>query len=95
MSSGLLVFLIAVGVVAFFVVGMSLTLIFKGHYIDSEIGDNKHMKARGIRCTSQEMRREEALLRGDVKAAEECLSDCGSCTLGSCENQETKTKKQA
>ena len=31
MSSGWLIFLIAVGVVAFFVVGMSLTIIFKGH----------------------------------------------------------------
>ena len=33
MSSGWLIFLIAVGVVAFFVVGMSLTIIFKGHYM--------------------------------------------------------------
>lgn len=47
MSSGWLIFLIAVGVVAFFVVGMSLTIIFKGHYMESEIGENRHMKARG------------------------------------------------
>ena len=56
MSSGWLIFLIAVGVVAFFVVGMSLTIIFKGHYMESEIGENRHMKARGIRCASQQLR---------------------------------------
>ena len=68
MSSGWLIFLIAVGVVAFFVVGMSLTIIFKGHYMESEIGENRHMKARGIRCASQQLREEEAALRGDSSA---------------------------
>ncbi|RHO70481.1 hypothetical protein DW082_07730 [Alistipes sp. AF48-12] len=47
MSSGLLIFLIAAGAVAFFVIGLSLTIIFKGHYMDSEIGENRHMKKRG------------------------------------------------
>ena len=65
MSSGWLIFLIAVGVVAFFVVGMSLTIIFKGHYMDSEIGENRHMKKRGIRCAAQQMRAEEENLRGE------------------------------
>ena len=68
MSSGWLIFLIAVGVVAFFVVGMSLTIIFKGYYMESEIGENRHMKARGIRCASQQLREEEAALRGDSSA---------------------------
>ena len=67
MSSGWLIFLIAVGVVAFFVVGMSLTIIFKGHYMESEIGENRHMKARGIRCASQQLREEEAALRGVLR----------------------------
>ena len=75
MSSGWLIFLIAVGVVAFFVVGMSLTIIFKGHYMESEIGENRHMKARGIRCASQQLREEEAALRGDSSA------DDGACLL--------------
>lgn len=78
MSSGWLIFLIAVGVVAFFVVGMSLTIIFKGHYMESEIGENRHMKARGIRCASQQLREEEAALRGDSSA------DDGACSGGSC-----------
>ena len=76
MSSGWLIFLIAVGVVAFFVVGMSLTIIFKGHYMESEIGENRHMKARGIRCASQQLREEEAALRGDSSA------DDGACSGG-------------
>ena len=37
MSSVLTVIIVAVAAVAFFVLAMSLTLIFKGHHIDSEI----------------------------------------------------------
>ena len=87
MSSGWLIFLIAVGVVAFFVVGMSLTIIFKGHYMESEIGENRHMKARGIRCASQQLREEEAALRGDSSADDGACSggSCSSCTVVSCD----------
>ena len=87
MSSGWLIFLIAVGVVAFFVVGMSLTIIFKGHYMESEIGENRHMKARGIRCASQQLREEEAALRGDSSADDGACSggSCSSCTVASCD----------
>ena len=76
LSSGMLVFLVAVSVVALFVVGMSLTIIFKGHYMDSEIGTNRHMQQRGIRCASQQIREEEAALRGE--------STGEVCTDGSC-----------
>lgn len=34
-----------------------MTIIFKGHYMESEIGENRHMKARGIRCASQQLAR--------------------------------------
>lgn len=84
MSSGMLIFLIAVGAVAFFVIGMSLTIIFKGRYMDSEIGDNKHMKKRGIQCAAQQMRAEENVLRGEC-ATEGCdAAGCASCTVGDC-----------
>ncbi len=53
MSGTWVVILFAIGFIALFVLGMSLTLIFKGHNIKSEIGDNEHMKARGIKCTAQ------------------------------------------
>ena len=41
MNATLTIILIAVGAVGFFVLAMSLTLIFKGHHIDSEISTNK------------------------------------------------------
>lgn len=85
MSSGLLIFLIAVGAVAFFVIGLSLTIIFKGHYMDSEIGDNQHMKEKGIQCASRQIRAEEAALRGEPMPDETCSSGgCSSCTTGEC-----------
>lgn len=77
MSGVLLLFLISIGAVAFFVLGLSLTLIFKGRPIDSEIGDNRHMQKRGIRCTASQFHEEEALLRG--KEAGDGLYTCASC----------------
>ena len=77
-SSGMLVFLIALGAVGLFVLGMSLTIIFKGHYMDSEIGTNRHMQERGIRCASQQIREEELSLRGTPN------SDCASASCVSC-----------
>ena len=44
MPTWLIVFLFALGAVALFVVGMSLTLMIKGHNIDSEISTNKNMQ---------------------------------------------------
>ena len=56
MASWGIVLLASVGAVALFVVGLSLTLICKGHHIDSEIATNKHMQRLGIRCTVEEAR---------------------------------------
>ena len=41
MSNWIIVILCAVAAVALFVAGMSLTLMLKGHHIDSEISTNK------------------------------------------------------
>ena len=84
MSSTLLVILIAVVLVAFFVVGMSLTLIFKGHNIKSEISDNEHMKERGIKCAVQ-----ETLELDGKKSEEDCLG-CSAGNCGSCDSIMTK-----
>ncbi|MDR2890663.1 MAG: hypothetical protein LBV18_03545 [Alistipes sp.] len=54
MESWLVILLFAVGAVLFFVVGMSLTLMIKGHHIDSEISTNANMRARGITCAVQD-----------------------------------------
>ena len=56
MPGWLIVILCAIAAVALFVVGMSLTLIFKGHHIDSEISTNKDMQRLGIKCAVQETR---------------------------------------
>ncbi len=42
--------LFSVGAVLFLVVGLSLTLMIKGHHIDGEISTNRHMRERGITC---------------------------------------------
>ena len=60
MSTILTVVLIAAGAVGFFVLAMSLTLIFKGHHIDSEISTNKDMQRLGIKCAVQETREDMA-----------------------------------
>lgn len=73
----LIVILIAVVFVAFFVVGLSLTLIFKGHNIDSEIATNKNMQRLGIKCAVQES-------RGDVGtdcADTGCTGNCSACDI--------------
>ena len=75
MKTVLVVVLIAIGAVGFFVLAMSLTLIFKGHHIDSEISTNKNMQALGIKCAVQETR--EAI------AAENCEDNPNPCS-GKC-----------
>ena len=49
MPAWLIVILCAVAAVGLFVVGMSLTLMIKGHFIDSEISTNKNMQ-RLLQC---------------------------------------------
>ena len=44
MSNWIIVILCAVAAVALFVAGMSLTLMLKGHHIDSEISTNKETR---------------------------------------------------
>ncbi len=86
MSTTLLVIIVAVAVVAFFVLAMSLTIIFKGHYIDSEISTNKNMQKLGIKCAIQEQREMDAAARAkngkapSCDTAENCNGNCGSCS---------------
>lgn len=78
MPTWLIVFLFALGAVALFVVGMSLTLMIKGHHIDSEISTNKNMQRLGIKCAVQEAREEMA--DGDC-AAPGCSGNCAGCDI--------------
>lgn len=81
MSSLLLVILASIAVVAFFVVGLSLTRIFKGHDIQSEISTNPNMQARGIKCAMQQEREEQLKAMGldgcDTNA--DCNGECSAC----------------
>lgn len=79
MPAWLIVILFAIAAVAFFVVGMSLTLIFKGHHIDSEISTNKNMQRLGIKCAVQETR--EADGSADCSDGSSPLAGCtGNCS---------------
>ncbi len=73
--------IVAVAAVALMVLGLSITQIRKGRDIQSEVGENDEMKKRGLKCASQEMREEEARLRGE---SAEDLPGCGGRTCGDC-----------
>lgn len=82
MSSLLLVVLCTVAAVGLFVLGMSLTLMLKGHPIDSEISTNKDMQRLGIKCAVQETR--EADGTADCRpssALPGCGGNCGACDI--------------
>ncbi|MFI3328421.1 MAG: hypothetical protein SNH79_00010 [Rikenellaceae bacterium] len=60
MANWLVVLLFSVGAVAFFVLGLSVTLIVKGRYMDNEISTNPNMKRLGITCAVHDSRAEES-----------------------------------
>ena len=78
MTQWFMVIAIAIGAVAFFVVAMSLTLIFKGHHIDSEISTNKNMQKLGIKCAVQETREDIAAESCDDNP---CSGNCAGCDI--------------
>lgn len=78
MANWLIVFLCTLGAVALFAVGMSLTLIIKGHPIDSEISTNRNMQKLGIRCAVQETRDDDGT--SDCSDAG-CSGNCSACDI--------------
>lgn len=82
MPTWLIVILCAVAAVGLFVVGMSLTLMIKGHYIDSEISTNKNMQKLGIKCAVQETRETDGEADcSDGYGATGCSGNCGACDI--------------
>ena len=83
MPSWLVVVGISIAAVGFFVIGLSLTLMIKGHNIDSEISTNKDMQKLGIKCAVQETRE----MDGTASCSEEasplqgCSGNCGACDI--------------
>lgn len=79
-----IVVLCTVAAVGLFVLGMSLTLIFKGRRIDSEISTNENMQRLGIKCAVQETRQAD----GTAQCGTErdtlppgCTGSCGACDI--------------
>ncbi len=90
MSAEILTLLIAIGAVALMVVGLSITLMVKGHHIQSEVGDNENMKKLGLKCASREMMEEERALGRIVNEdLLSCGATCGTCDT-SCSTEEKK-----
>lgn len=88
MPTWLIVVLCSIGAVALFVVGMSLTLMLKGHHIDSEISTNKNMQRLGIKCAVQETR--EADGRADCSDGSGAVGCSGNCSACNVEEQSIK-----
>ena len=76
-STILIVVLVSIGLVGFFFLGISLTQIFKGHDIDSEIATNKNMQRLGIKCAVQESREDTGTDCVDLG----CHGNCSSCDI--------------
>lgn len=62
-------------------VALSLTQIFKGHPIQSEISTNPHMQARGIKCAMQQEREAqlEAMGKDGCATNTDCNGECSAC----------------
>ena len=76
-STILIVIAISVLAVGLFFLGLSLTQIFKGHDIDSEIATNKNMQKLGIKCAVQESREDTGTDCADLG----CHGNCSSCDI--------------
>ena len=82
MPSWLILLLCAVAAVGLFVLGMSLTLMIKGHHIDSEISTNKNMQRLGIKGAVQETREEDGTAAcSDASPLSGCSGNCGACDI--------------
>ncbi len=83
MPDWLIVVLCAVAAVGLFVLGMSLTLMIKGHHIDSEISTNKNMQRLGIKCAVQETREADghADCSDSGKTPPGGSGNCGACDI--------------
>ena len=78
MGSTLTVILIAVAAVAFFVAGLSLSIIIRGRHFDGDISTNKDMQRLGIKCPVREAREDAGTGDCDTPG---CSGACSSCDI--------------
>ena len=82
MPTWLILLLCAILAVGLFVLGMSLTLMIKGHNIDSEISTNKNMQKLGIKCAVHETREADGGADcSDGQGVAGCSGNCGACDI--------------
>ena len=79
MPSWLIVILFAIGAVGFFAIALSITLMLKGHHIESEISTNPNMKKLGIKCAVQKTR--EDMAADDCQSDSVCTGNCAGCDI--------------
>ena len=84
MTTTFITIAIAAVFTALLILGLSQTLIRKGHHIQGEVGENDEMKKRGLKCATAEILEEERALgllpdEEDARCTPTCLSDCTTC----------------
>ena len=84
MASWVVVLIASIVCVGLFALGMSLTLIFKGHHIESEIATNPNMRKLGIKCVVEEAREASGAGCGssggvDGTGGLPCSGNCAGC----------------
>jgi hypothetical protein len=79
MVNYLVVILCAIGAVAFFAIALSITLMVKGHHIESEISTNPNMKKLGIKCAVQETLEDIAAENCETDTL--CTGNCAGCDI--------------
>ena len=91
MSTFLVTMLIAIAAMGFFALAMSLTYLFKGHHIESEISTNKNMQSMGIKCAVQETRENMGLNDCDTDSI--CSGNCAGCDIDHNEVKKSDAKQ--
>ena len=91
MSTFLVTMLIAIAAMGFFALAMSLTYLFKGHHIESEISTNKNMQSMGIKCAVQETREDMGLNDCDTDSI--CSGNCAGCDIDHNEVKKSDAKQ--
>ena len=91
MSTFLVTMLIAIAAMGFFALAMSLTYLFKGHHIESEISTNKNMQSMGIKCAVQETRENMGLNDCDTDCI--CSGNCAGCDIDHNEVKKSDAKQ--
>lgn len=51
----MVIFLVSIISLGLFMLGLSITLIYRGHHIQGDVGDNDAMRSLGLRCSLEQM----------------------------------------